>query len=287
MAAAPDLRRPGRGLEGLGHRRERVRRLPQRIRRDGDGPRAPEDRGSRARAGGQGHALRAAHRGRPAGRRAARRANRSSVLAVRELGHRSDARCGAHHAGVDRTRPDPEDRRHVSRAPRCADGERLPARGQSGAARAPELGAADARADPRHGRIGGERAVQRPRPRTAGLRRARGRVRGHDHRAGHDELRGRAARRRLPAGSEGAVPRRWRDVRLRRGEDRLHGGMGWRDRGVRRATGPRRVREGARRRSAVRRDRWHRGGDGRRDQRRHRPGRHVQRQPAHDGGGQA
>ena len=48
VAAAPDLRPARRGRARLGHRRERVRRLPQRLRRHGDGSRAPEDRGGRA-----------------------------------------------------------------------------------------------------------------------------------------------------------------------------------------------------------------------------------------------
>ena len=51
VAAASDLRQARRGLARLGHRRQRVRRLPQRLRRDGDGARAPEDRRGRAASG--------------------------------------------------------------------------------------------------------------------------------------------------------------------------------------------------------------------------------------------
>ena len=51
-------------------------------------------------------------------------------------------------AGDHRPGPDPEDRGHVPRAPRRADGLGVPARGQGRAARPPELGPADRGHDP-------------------------------------------------------------------------------------------------------------------------------------------
>ena len=96
-----------------------------------------------------------------------------SVLAVRQLGDRGHARRGAHHARHHRASADPEDRGHLPRPPRRADGERVPVEGGRGPARAPELGAADARHDPRHGRHRAERAVQRRRRGRAGVRGAR------------------------------------------------------------------------------------------------------------------
>ena len=135
LAAAPDLRRQGDRRARVGHRRQRVRRLPQRLRRDGHGPCASEDRRGRAGTRRARHAFRSADRGRPARRRAAHRAHRSAVLAIRKLGHRGDAGRGPDHAGDHWARPDRQDRGHVPRAPRCADGQRLPAPGQSRAAR--------------------------------------------------------------------------------------------------------------------------------------------------------
>ena len=104
-----------------------------------------------------------------------------------------------------------------------------------------------------------------------------------DHGAGDDEPRGRAPRAGLPGGGprHHAPPRHHPD--LRRGQDRaLHRGRR-RDRALRRHAGPRDAGQGARRRHADRRDRRHRGGDGRRRGRLRLPGRHLQREPARHG----
>ena len=62
----------GVGLEGLGRRRLRVPRLPQRLRLDGAGPRPPRDRARRHRAHAARHALRRRDRGQRRRRRGAR-----------------------------------------------------------------------------------------------------------------------------------------------------------------------------------------------------------------------
>ena len=87
------------------------------------------------------------------------------------------------------------------------------------------------------------------------VRRTWRRDRRDDRGTRHDELRCRAAGHGIPRAAEGDLPRARRDVRLRRGEDGLHGGVGRRDRGFRRAAGPGGVRQGAGRRAALRGDR--------------------------------
>ena len=75
-AARPvaDLPRARRRPARLGRRRQRVLRLPQRLRLDGPGPRPPGDRQGDLRALRARHALRGADRGRDRRRRGARRA---------------------------------------------------------------------------------------------------------------------------------------------------------------------------------------------------------------------
>ena len=106
-----------------------------------------------------------------------------------------------------------------------------------------------------------------------------------DHGGRDDEPRRGAARARLPrSGSRDHAPAR-DPPHLRRGEDRpLHRGRRS-DRAVRRHAGPRHAGEGARRRAAVGRHRRQRGGVRARRGGQGRAGRHLQRQPAHDGGG--
>ena len=146
VVAAPSDLRPARlGRARLGHRRERVRRLPQRLRRHGHGSRAPEDRGSGAGAGGAGNAFRPADRGRADRRRSARGAVPAAVLALRQFGDRVHARRRSHHARADRAQADPEDRGDVPRSPRLADGVGVPAGERGGAARPSRVGPADAR----------------------------------------------------------------------------------------------------------------------------------------------
>ena len=105
-------------LGGLGRRRQPVRRLPQRVRLDGGGPRAPQSgRGDRAR-GAHGHAFRRHHRShRAAGRRAVPTVPPRS-RPIRELRDRSHD--GRHPSGAwcHRTRRDLQDRRLVPRTSR-------------------------------------------------------------------------------------------------------------------------------------------------------------------------
>ena len=79
VGPVPDLPARGEGQPGLGRRRQRVHRLPQRLRLDGRRPRAPEGRrGDRARRAHR-HALRRADRVDGALRRGAVPAVRAST----------------------------------------------------------------------------------------------------------------------------------------------------------------------------------------------------------------
>ena len=71
--AVADLPRARRGPAGVGRRRQRDVGLPQRLRLDGPGPRAPRDRRRDLRALRPGHPLRRADRGRDRRRRASSR----------------------------------------------------------------------------------------------------------------------------------------------------------------------------------------------------------------------
>ena len=140
------------------------------------------------------------------------------------------------------------------------------------------------------GRVGHDdrRAVQRRRGDGAADRAARrGGPRAclRDHGAGDDEPRGRAARARLPRGSARDHAQARRAADLRRGQDgALHRGRR-RGRAVRRHARSRHAGEGARRRAALRRDRRHGEAFELVEARQGRAGRHLQRQPALDGGG--
>ena len=105
-----------------------------------------------------------------------------------------------------------------------------------------------------------------------------------DHGGGDDEPRGRAARAGLPRGRARDHEAARRRAHLRRGQDWARDRSGRRDRALRRPAGHGHAREDARRRAPVGRDRRHRRGDGGRRERDRVPGRHVQRQPADDGG---
>ena len=204
-----------------------------------------------------GHALRAADRGRADRGRAARRAHRPAVLAVRQLRapRRRSTRCASCApppvatliVKIEGTYHGHHDALMVSVFP--SEGGRRPAR-------APELGAADAGLDP-PARV--DTVVNVPFNDADAAERVfaehGSEIAGMIVEPDHDELRRRAARPRVPPAAEGHLPPARRDVRLRRGEDRVHGGLGRRDRGVRRAARPGRLREGDRRRPAVRRDR--------------------------------
>ncbi len=112
--AVARVSRARRGSAGLGRGRQRVRRLPQRLQRDGPGPRAPGGRRGRQGASGPRHALRRHHRGRRGGGGGASAPLRAPALALHQLRHR-----GEH--GRDPARA----RAHGPRG-RGADGGRLP-----------------------------------------------------------------------------------------------------------------------------------------------------------------
>ena len=87
----------------------------------------------------------------------------------------------------------------------------------------------------------------------------------------------------LPRGRPRHHPPPRHPADLRRGQDRPVHRRRRRDRALRRDAGPRDAGQGAGRRHADRRDRRHRGGDGRRRGRLRLPGRHLQREPARHG----
>ncbi len=229
LAAPPDLRRPRRGLARLGHRRQRVRRLPQRLRRHGHGPRASEDRRGRARAAWSSSARTSPSRPRTRCR------SPSSSPSARALPYWRFGNSGTE-ATLDAVR--------IMRASTGRDlivkiegtyhGHHdalmvsvFPPRGQGGAARPSELGAADPGPDPGHARVGGQRAVQRRSTRPSAC---------SPSTAG--EIAGMIVEPVMTncgvvlpddgylAGPEGDLPHERRVVRLRRGEDRVHGRMG-------------------------------------------------------------
>ena len=208
-------------------------------------------------------AFRAADRRRADRRGEPRRALPAAVLAVRELRHRGDARCGADHARADGAQPHHEDRGVLPRSSRLVDGERVPAR----------------RRRPVHAtircRFRRPSACRRASPsRWSSCRSTTPVPRSARSTSTRDEIAGMIVEPvmtncgvvlpdpRLPREAEGHLPRERRAARVRRGEDGLHGRLGRRRRGVRRRPGPHLPREGARRRAAVRRDRRHRGRDG-------------------------
>ena len=113
-----DLRRPRTGQPPVGHRRQRVPRLPPRLRRDGGGPRPPEDR-----RGDPDSRPRSARTSRSP-RSISTRSGRTSPIAstcrcgASELGHRGHARGDPPDAGQHRPRHDHQDRGHLPRPPR-------------------------------------------------------------------------------------------------------------------------------------------------------------------------
>ena len=205
LAPARDLHRPRQGQPHLGHRRQRVHRLPPRLRRDGG--RATRTRRSSRRSSGRPRC--GTHFAQPTkhldviGENLADRFGlplwrfcNSGTEATLEAARLMRANTGRdmHH----------QDRGHLPRPPRLADvlGGARP--GPDGAARAPGHGAAGAGHPAGVRRPRARRAVQRPRGGRAGVRRERGRGRRHDRRAGDDELRRDPAGARLPAGAEGS-----------------------------------------------------------------------------------
>ena len=234
LAAPRDLHRSRQGVPDLGHRRQRVHRFPPRLRRDGGGAREPDDRrGDQAR-GRPRHALRAADEGPRRDRAEPHRPFQTAAVAVRELGHRGDARGAPPDARGHRARHDHQDRGLLSRSPRLDHVQRRARPLRDRSARAPGHRAAGDGHPAGVRRPRARRAVQRPRRGQARVRREPGQDRRHDRRAGDDELRRDPAGARLPAGPEGSVSRERRIPRLRRGEDRRDPGVRRRGRVLRR-----------------------------------------------------
>ena len=121
------LHRPRRGQPGLGRRRQRIRRLPQRVRRDVHRPRQPD-----GRRGGQGpdrprHPLRRPDRRLDRRRRGAAAPLRAAAVAVQQLRDRVDDGRRPPRPRRHRPRQDPQDRGLLPRPPRHGDGLGLPA----------------------------------------------------------------------------------------------------------------------------------------------------------------
>ena len=248
-----DLHRARPRRPGVGRRRQRVPRLPQRLRRHVRRARQPHHRRRRQGAGGPGHALRGAHRGLDRGGRGAQAALGPPPLALHQLRHRVDDGRRPPRARPHRARRDREDRGHLPRPPRRRDGLGQAAAGPDGRARAPRrdplrpgLRARDRRGHPCH-------PLQRRRGGRACAR--AGRRRRPDRRAGDDEHQHRQAGRGLPRAPARAVHPARRAADLRRGQDRRGGRRRRRDRAVRRHARHRLPREGDLRRAPRRRGR--------------------------------
>ena len=124
------------GREGLGRRRQRVHRLPQRLRRDVRRPRQPDHRRRREGAHGRGHALRRADRGLDHRRRGAPAPLGPPALALHQLRHRVHDGRDPPRARLHRPRHHRQDRGHLPRPSRRRDGLGQAAPGRDGPARA-------------------------------------------------------------------------------------------------------------------------------------------------------
>ncbi len=136
-------------------------------------------------------------------------------------------------------------------------------------------------------RRGGHRPrhrLQRPRAARARARRARPRDRRARHRAGHREPLDRRPRRGIPRRRARGVRRARRRPHLRRGQDRTHRGLRGRSTAARRPARPHHPGQVDRRRPAAGGVRRQARGHGGRRRRPDGPLRHLQRQPARDGG---
>ena len=117
-----DLPVAGQGRAGLGRRRQRVPRLPQRLRLDGAGARASRDHAGGERADRARHPLRRADRGRDRRRRGARAPLGPAEVALRQLRLRGDDGRDQDRARRDRPRHDRQDLRLLPRPSRLRDG---------------------------------------------------------------------------------------------------------------------------------------------------------------------
>ena len=201
IATARDLHRARRRQPHLGHRRQRVRRLPPRLRGDGRRSCASGDRRGDRTPGAERDAFRAADQAPRRDRREPRGTLLAPVVAVLQLGDRGDARGGPADAREDRSRPPHQDRGHLPRPPRLADVQRDPRSRADGPARSSRHAAAGAGDPAGVRRPRGRGAVQRPGRGPAGVRGTSRPGRRDDRRAGDDELRRHPARTGLPAGS--------------------------------------------------------------------------------------
>ena len=204
-AARPvaDLPRARRRTQGVGRRRQRDVGLPQRLRRDGPGPRAPGDRRGAPGALPARHPLRRPDRGRDRRGRGARPALGPAEVALHELRLRVDDGRDPDRAGLHRPRDDHEDLRLLPRPPRRGDGlDRRRVR-QDRRPGQPRLARIRRRHPAGRRRPDDRRAVQRRRRDGAPDRAAGGRgpqARLRDHGGGDDEPRDRAPRARIPRG---------------------------------------------------------------------------------------
>ena len=117
-----DLPVARQGRQRLGCRRQRVPRLPQRLRLDGAGARPSHDHAGGERADRARHALRRADRGCDRRRRGARAPLGPAEVALRQLRLRGDDGRDQDRAGRDRPRHDRQDLRLLPRPSRLRDG---------------------------------------------------------------------------------------------------------------------------------------------------------------------
>ena len=256
-----DLPLAREGRPGVGRRRQRVPRLPQRLRLDGAGARPRRDLEGRDGPDRARDAFRRADRGRHRRRRGARAPLGPPEVALRQLRLRGHDGRDPDRARRDRARHDRQDLRLLPRPSRLRDGlARRRLRGDRRPLR-PAVDPVRARHPAGRRRHDDRRAVQRRRGDGAPHRAAdRGGPRAglRDHGGGDDEPRRRAPRARLPRGRARDHPQARDHADLRRGQDRALHRRRRCCRAVRRHARHRHPREGARGRSPVGRDRRHR-----------------------------
>ncbi len=226
------------GGAGLGRRRQRVRRLPQRLRRDVRRAREPGDReGRQADRAALGTHFAAPTEGSITVAEELQPPLRPAAVAVHELRHRGDHGRDPPRARRHRPRRDHQDRGLLPRPPRCGDGVGVPVARGTRRARRPAQRPLRRRLPEGAHRPHSCRAVQRrrgARARPDAVRGARGR---NDPRAGDDEHQHRAASRGLPRAGARADRGPRRDADLRRGQDRRDHLAGRSDAALRRAAG--------------------------------------------------
>ena len=204
----------------MGRRRQRVRRLPQWLRRHVRLARPPGDRARGVRAGGARVALRRADRRLDRGRRGTAPALRPAAVALLQLGHRVDDGGDPSRPRRDRARRRAEDGGLLPRPSRLGDGVRAPAARSARRSRRAVVAAVRRRPSRRDQPAHQGRAVQRRR--RALEQRCSGSTSPRDRRAGDDEHHDRRAARRLSGARARAVRCARREADLRRGQDRLH-----------------------------------------------------------------